>query len=117
PIGYSPNYPHVDGKYLYGSPVTAGRIVYDAAAGHGINPQVLLTKLQNEEQLVDGSAGCGSTWRYASAVGYACTDSDTFSHNYTYTGVDPYADSSALPTPIYYRNGVAVNSITGSCVN
>jgi hypothetical protein len=117
PLGYTPNYPHVDGKYLYGSAVSAGQVIYDAAVGHGLNPQVLLTKLQNEEQLVDGSAGCGSTWRYASAVGYACTDSDTFSHNYSYTGADPFSDSSALPTPIYYRNGTPINSITGSCVN
>ena len=117
PIGYSPNYPHADGKYLYGSPVTAGKVIYDAAIAHGLNPQVLITKLQNEEQLVDGSAGCSSTWRYASAVGYACTDSDTFSHNYSYTGADPFSDSSALATPIYYRNGTAVNTITGSCVN
>jgi hypothetical protein len=117
PIGYSPNYPHADGKYLYGSPVTAGKVIYDAAVAHGLNPQILITKLQNEEQLIDGSAGCGSTWRYASAVGFACTDSDTFSHNYSYTGADPFSDSSALATPIYYRNGTAINSITGSCVN
>jgi hypothetical protein len=117
PTGYTPNYPHADGKYLYGGPVTAGQVVYDAASGHGLNPQVLITKLQNEEQLVDGSAGCSSTWRYTSAVGFACTDSDTFSHNYSYTGADPFADPSALPTSIYYRNGTPVNSIAGSCVN
>lgn len=117
PTGYSPNYPVTDGKWSYGPPVSAGQVIYDAAIAHSLNPQVLITKLQNEEQLVDGSAGCSSTWRYASAVGYACTDSDTFTHNYTYTGADPYSDSSALATPIYYRNGVAVNSITGSCVN
>lgn len=117
PIGYSPNYPHVDGKWLYGSPVSAGQVIYDAAVAHGLNPQVLITKLQNEEQLVDGSGGCSSTWRYASAVGYACTDSDTYTHDYSYTGADPYSDSTTLATPIYYRNGTPVNSITGSCVN
>lgn len=117
PTGYTPNYPYVDGKYLYGGTVSAGQVIYDAAVGEHVNPQVLLTKLQNEEQLVDGSAGCSSTWRYASAVGYACTDSDTYSHNYSYTGADPFSDGSALPTPIYYRNGSPVNSITGSCVN
>jgi hypothetical protein len=126
PVGYSPFYPYVDGKYSYGGPVTAGQVVYDAAIAHHINPEVLLTKLQNEEQLVDGSAGCDN-WRYTSAVGYACTDGGTNTHNYTYTGADPYAsgaasayslnDSTDLVTPLYYKNGAAVNSITGSCVN
>jgi len=126
PTGYTPFYPYVDGKYSYGGPVTAGQVIYDAAIAHHINPEVLLTKLQNEEQLVDGSAGCDN-WRYTSAVGYACTDSGTNTHNYTYTGADPYAsgiassyslnDSTHLVTPLYYKNGVAVNSITGSCVN
>lgn len=117
PIGYTPFYPHVDGKWLYGGMASAGQVIYDVSKAHGINPQVVLTKLQNEEQLVDGSAGCSSTWRYASATGYMCTDSDTFTHNYTYTGADPFADPNALPTPLYYRFGTPVNSISGSCVN
>ena len=126
PTGYSPNANFVDGHYTYGSAVSAGRVIYDAAVAHGINPQVLLTKLQNEEQLVDGSAGCDN-WRYTSAVGYACTDSGTNTHNYTYTGTDPYSsgsaslytlnDSSDLVTPLYYKNGTPITSITGSCVN
>jgi len=127
PAGYSPNSSFVDGHYTYGSAVTAGKAIFDVATAHGINPQVLLTKLQNEEQLVDGGSGC-DIWRYTSAVGYACTDSGTNTHNYTYAaGVDPYAsgaasyyqlnDSTHLITPIYYKNGVAQTSITGSCVN
>ncbi len=116
PVGYSPFYPHPDGKYIYGGLVSAGQIIYDAAKAHQINPQVLLTKLQNEEQLVDGSQGCDN-WRYTSAVGYACTDSGQNIHNYTYTGADPFSDASALPTPIYYHFGAPVNSISGSCVN
>jgi hypothetical protein len=127
PTGYSPNTNFVDGHYTYGSAVTAGKAIYDTAVAHGINPQVLLTKLQNEEQLVDGGSGC-DMWRYTSAVGYACTDSGTNTHDYTYAfGVDPYAsgaksyyqlnDSSHFITPIYYKNGVAQTSITGSCVN
>jgi hypothetical protein len=115
--GYTPagtSFP--DGYYQYGSPVSAGTVIYHISQTYQINPQVLLTKLQNEEQLVDGSAGC-STWRYASAVGYACTDSGTNTHNYTYTGASPYTDSGVLVTPLYYQNGVAQNSISGSCVN
>jgi hypothetical protein len=116
PTGYSPFYPHVDGKYVYGGMASAGQVIYDVAKAHQINPQVLLTKLQNEEQLVDGSQGCDN-WRYTSAVGYACTGSDTFTHTYTYTGADPFSDSSALATPLYYHFGTPVNSISGSCVN
>jgi hypothetical protein len=115
PTGYSPDANFVDGHYSYGSAVTAGRVVYDAAVAHGINPQVLLTKLQNEEQLVDGSAGCPD-WRFASATGYSCTDGGAYGGNYSYTGADPYANGAVLVTPLYYRNGVAHNSISGSCV-
>lgn len=118
PTGYSPDANFVDGHYTYGAAVSAGRVIYDAAKAHGINPQVLITKLQNEEGLVDGSAlyGCGAK-SMASAVGYACTDSGTFTHNYSYTGASAYTNSSALVTPLYYRNGSPVNSITGTCVN
>ncbi|HET7529300.1 MAG TPA: hypothetical protein VFJ84_03695 [Candidatus Saccharimonadales bacterium] len=118
PTGYTPDASFVDGHYAYGSAVSAGTVVYHAAIAHGLNPQVLLTKLQNEEGLVDGSApyGCGAK-SMASATGYACTDSGTFTHNYSYTGASPYTNSSALVTPLYYRNGTAVNSITGTCVN
>ena len=116
PTGYSPDSNFVDGIWSYGSRVSAGRVIYDAAVAHSVNPQVLLTKLENEENLVTGNSGC-ATWRYASAVGYACTDSGTSTHNYTYTGASPYTNSGVLATPLYYHNGTAVNSIAGSCVN
>jgi len=118
PTGYSPTSSSFFGRYSYGSPVSAGQVIYDVSVAHQINPQVLLTKLQNEEGLVrgDGTYGCGATAITAS-VGYACTDSGTFSHDYSYTGADPYTDSSALLTPLYYRNGTPVNSVSGNCVN
>lgn len=117
PTGYFPDANFIDGHYTYGAPVSAGTVIYDAAVGHSINPQVLITKLQNEEGLVvgNGTYGCGAT-AMAAAVGYACTDSGTFSHSYTYTGANPYTDSSALVTPLYYRNGSPVNSVSGNCV-
>ena len=106
PTGYSPN----PSQFFYSStPVSAGKIIYDAAQAYGINPQVLLTTLQKEETLVDGSAGC-SSWRYASAVGYGCTDSGTNTHDYSYP-------NGGLVTPLYYTNGNPINSISGSCVN
>jgi hypothetical protein len=118
PSGYSPDANFIDGHYTYGSPVSAGRIVYDTAVAHGVNPKVLLTKLQNEEGLVVGNGpyGCGAT-AMASAVGYACTDSGTSTHSYSYTGANPYTNRSALITPLYYRNGSPVNTVTNSCVN
>jgi hypothetical protein len=106
PTGYSP---HPSQFFYSGSPVSAGQIIYDTAQAYSINPQVLLATLQKEESLVDGGAGCAS-WQYTSALGYGCTDSGTNSHNYSYPG-------GGLVTPLYYKNGNPVNSITNSCVN
>ena len=124
PNAYTPVSGFVDGHYQYGARASAGKIIYDLSHAYGINPEVLLTKLENEENLVTGSGGC-SSWRYASAVGYNCPDSVT-KNNYSYTGTNPYSagykdthslnDGSHLPTPLYYKNGSPVNSITGSCV-
>jgi hypothetical protein len=106
PTGYSPN----PSQFFYsGSPVTAGQVIYDASQAYGMNPQVMIATLEKEEGLVSGGSGC-SSWRYASAVGYGCTDSGTNTHDYSYPG-------GGLVTPLYYINGSPVNSITGSCVN
>lgn len=53
PTGYNPSQ-----GFTYGSNVTAGKIIYDAAHVYGLNPQVLLATLQKEQSLVTGSAGC-----------------------------------------------------------
>jgi hypothetical protein len=106
PTGYSPN----PSQFFYsGSPVTAGQVIYDASQAYGMNPQVMIATLEKEEGLVSGGSGC-SSWRYASAVGYGCTDSGTNTHDYSYPG-------GGLVTPLYYINGSPVSSITGSCVN
>lgn len=106
PTGYRPS----PSEFLYSStPVSAGKVISDAAEAYELNPRVLLTTLEKEENLVTGSQGC-ATWRYASALGYGCTDSGTNTHDYSYPG-------GGLVTPLYYHNGTAVNSITGSCVN
>jgi hypothetical protein len=44
--------------FTYGSKVTAGKVIYDAAHAYSLNPQVLLATLQKEQSLVTGSAGC-----------------------------------------------------------
>lgn len=54
--------------------VPASQAIYTAAQAWGLNPQVILTTLEKEEGLVTGGAGCAS-WRYNTAMGYACPDS------------------------------------------
>ena len=97
PIGYSPT-----NGFKYGSNVSAGRIISDAANVYGLNPRVLLVTLQKEQSLVTGSSGC-STLRYAAAVGYGCPDGGT---TYSYSGLN-----------LYSINGNTVTSVSGTCVN
>lgn len=53
PTGYSPS-----NGFTFGSNVSAGKVIYDAAQAYQINPQVLLATMQKEQSLVTGSAGC-----------------------------------------------------------
>ncbi|HXY17882.1 MAG TPA: hypothetical protein VEH48_00485 [Candidatus Nitrosopolaris sp.] len=97
PTGYTPS-----NGFTYDGNVSAGQVIYDAAQGYGINPQVLLVTLQKEQSLVTGSAGC-SILQYAGATGYGCPDGGT---TYSYNGVD-----------LYSINGNEVTSVSGTCVN
>jgi hypothetical protein len=97
PTGYSPS-----GSYTFGGNVSAGTVIAHAAQAYDINPRVLLTTLQKEQSLVDGSAGC-STLRYTGATGYGCPDSGT---THDYSGLN-----------LYTLNGTTVSSVTGTCVN
>ena len=97
PTGYSPS-----NGFSYGSNVTAGQVIYDAAQTYGINPQVLLATIEKEQSLVTGGAGC-SVLRYAGAAGYGCPDGGT---TYSYSGVD-----------LYTINGATITSVSGTCVN
>ena len=58
----------------YAGTATAAQIIKRVADVWGVNPKVILAKLQQEESLVKGDAGC-SAWRYNSAMGYKCEDS------------------------------------------
>lgn len=101
PIGYNPT-----SGYQYGDYATAGKVIADAAAAYGLNPQVLITTLQKEQSLVIGGAtycNDGSQHKYAAAVGYGCPDSVT---TYSYTGLS-----------LYRRNGVVVTDTGTTCVN
>lgn len=93
--------------YLYGTAVSAGQVIYNAAQAYGINPQVLLTTLQKEQGLVSGTAGCG-TLAYVGAMGYGCPDGGTI-HSYPTEGTPP--------TALYYLWGSPVTSVSGTCVN
>lgn len=69
---YSAAYPNSYSSY--GGAVSAATVIRRAADLWGLNPQVILAKLEQEESLVRGNAGCAG-WRYNSAMGYACPDS------------------------------------------
>ncbi len=101
PTGYNPTQ-----GFLYGGPVSAGQVIYDAAQAYGLNPQVLLATLQKEEGLVrgDGPYGC-SALAISAAVGYGCPDSGSL-HDY-----------SNLSPPLYWSHGTAVTSVSQTCVN
>ena len=58
----------------YGANATAAQVIKRTSDVWGVNPMVILTKLQQEESLVKGDAGCDG-WRYNSAMGYKCPDS------------------------------------------
>ncbi len=105
PTGYNPTQ-----GFLYGSPVSAGQVIYDAAHAYGINPQVLLATMQKEESLVTGSAGC-SVLGDTSAMGYGCPDNSA-SWSYGY----PTGPNGNLLTPLFYLNGSPVNGVNGTCV-
>lgn len=66
---YSDEYPN--DYFSYGGAVSAATVIRRASDLWGINPQVLLAKLEQEENLVTGNAGC-ALWRYVSAVGFNC---------------------------------------------
>jgi len=97
PTGYTPST-----SFTYGGDTSAGNVIYDAAIGYGLNPQVIITTLQKEQSLVTGSAGC-SNLRYSGAMGNGCPDGGT---TYNYSGFE-----------LYSLNGNPVTSVNGTCVN
>ena len=97
PTGYNPT-----AGFIYGSNVSAGQVIADAATAYQINPQVLLATTQKEQSLVTGSGGC-TTLGYVGAMGYGCPDGGT-THNYS--GLD-----------LYSLNGTKVTSVNGTCVS
>jgi len=68
PIGYNPT-----SGFTYGSNVSAGTVIYDAAHVYGLNPQVILATLEKESSVVSGNASYGCTY-INTAMGYDCPD-------------------------------------------
>lgn len=71
----------------FGGVVSPARIIWRASQLYGLNPQVVLTTLEKESDLVSGSKGC-SAWRYNSAMGYNCwTGAENYLKNYPDIGI------------------------------
>lgn len=92
------NYTSVNGSWngsswSFTGNVPASKIIYDAAQFWGINPQVILATLQKEQTLITGTS-CPS-WRYNSAMGYACPDSG---------GLYDYPDIGVYQTCVNNKN-------------
>lgn len=64
---------------------TPAHIIFWASQFYHLNPQVILTTLEKEENLVTGLQGC-ALFRYNSAMGYNCPDSLTI-HDYADLGI------------------------------
>lgn len=62
-------------------------VIWWVSQYYHLNPQVILTTLEKEQNLVSGASGCGS-WKYNSAMGYNCPDgSENSLHDYPDIGI------------------------------
>jgi hypothetical protein len=59
--------------FNYSGSASSAWIIRRVADLWGVNPKLLLAKLEQESNLVSGSGGCAQ-WRYISAMGYNCPD-------------------------------------------
>lgn len=57
----------------YSGTGSVAQIIRRVSDNYGINPRVLLTKLEQESSLISGGGGC-QLWRQASAIGFKCFD-------------------------------------------
>lgn len=102
--GYSPST-----SYTYGGLTTAGVVISTAAQVYGINPQVLLVRLESEEGMVrgDGTYGCGAL-AMSAATGYDCAESN---------GLTPYTIDSKNGAPPSMGGGAYGTTTVQSCVS
>lgn len=102
--GYSPST-----NYTYGGLTTAGNVIATAASVYGINPQVLLVRLESEEGLVkgDGAYGC-SALAMSSAMGYDCAEGN---------GLTSYTVDSKNGAPTNMGGGAYGTTTVQNCVS
>jgi hypothetical protein len=102
--GYSPST-----SYTYGGLTTAGNVIATAAHVYGINPQVLLVRLESEEGLVkgDGAYGCRAL-AMVSATGYDCAEGN---------GLTSYTVDSKNGAPTSMGGGAYGTTAVQTCVS
>lgn len=73
-------------QYVFGSNVSAGTAIYQAAQIYDINPQVILTTMQKEQGIITGTGGCHytnpsptTTCTASDGSTYSCTEACTYS--------------------------------------
>lgn len=71
--------------FEYSGTGSVAQIIRRVADNYGINPRVLLAKLEQEQSLVSGGSGC-ALWRQASAIGFNCTDRTPLRQNVMFRG-------------------------------
>lgn len=71
--------------FSYSGTGSVAQIIRRVADNYGINPRVLLAKLEQEQGLVSGGGGC-QLWRQASAIGFNCKDGTQLRQNVLFRG-------------------------------
>lgn len=77
PVGNSSLASVIEDTNLKSTPRTAAQLIYDAAQQSGINPQVILVKLQKEQSLITGHQGSDAVRLQRAldfALGFGCPD-------------------------------------------
>lgn len=102
--GYSPST-----GFTYGGLTTAGVVIAKASEVYGINPQVLLVRLESEQGLVkgDGAYGC-SALAMSAATGYNCAESNS---------LKSYTIDSKNGAPTSMGGGAYGTTTVQSCVS
>ena len=106
--------PYCD-TYLGAPNESAATMIHKSAKACGINPQVLLVKLQKEQALVTASGAGLTETRYKKALGYGCPDNAGCNASYAGLAQQLYYASSGLirygeePQRYNFRAGQTAN--------
>ncbi len=106
--------PYCD-TYVGAANESAATMIYKSAKACGINPQVLIVKLQKEQALVTASGSSLTETRYTKALGYGCPDNAGCNPSYAGLAQQLYYASSGLvrygeePQRYNFRAGQTAN--------